>query len=308
MNYRLLIFSLIVIFVISCKPQLPEDQQNLVDLESAINANPTKENVNKYLTALTTFIADHKSEEDKVKDFLEKGVNTSLEHGQSSRAAGFLQALIRNYFDSENTDAHIWSLAEIMEKLRKPHVANILYNGLSKHFPTFEKSEEAKNKFAAGFSNVDTFMTKSFNQVFEDPDKFGVNQRAALRFVDVAEAYALVNPKNESTPGKLYQASEIARSIRTFQKALNLYDWILDKYPNYEKGGTVMFLKGFVLENELEQLELAKSVYEDFLQKYPDHDLASSVKFLLENLGKPDEEILEFIEQQKKDKTGGSDS
>ena len=292
----------LLLLQISCKPNLPEDEQKLVDLENAMNENPSRENVNQYLLALSTYVTDHKDDKQKSMEMLQKGVDIGNKHNQLSRSAGFLQALVRNYYDAEGTADNIWSLAEIMEKMRKTHVANVLYNGLATQFKDHSKASDAKTKYSSQFSNLDTFLVKNFNQVFEDVDKFGVNQKAALRYVDVAEAYALVNPKNPETPAKLYQASEIARSIRTFQKALNLYDWILDKYPDYEKTPTVMFLKGFVLENELKQLDIAKDVYDDFLLKYPEHDLASSVKFLLENLGKPDEEILEFIEQQKKEK------
>jgi TolA-binding protein len=82
-------------------------------------------------------------------------------------------------------------------------------------------------------------------------------------------------------------------------KAMSLYDWILDKYPNHEKSPTVMFIKGFILEQEFKQEDQARKLYEDFLKKYPNHEMASSAKFLLDNMGKSDEEILKGIEAKK---------
>ena len=62
-----------------------------------------------------------------------------------------------------------------------------------------------------------------------------------------------------------------------------------------------MFLKAYVLENNLNDIERARETYNAFLAKYPTHHLADDVNFLLENLGKSDDEILELITKKQKD-------
>ena len=138
-----------------------------------------------------------------------------------------------------------------------------------------------------------------FDQILIDPDEFGINKSAALQFVDASEALALVSPDNEFVPDFLYKAAEIARSMRTLPKAMSLYDWILEDYPEHEKAPTIMFIKGFIMEQDFKKVEEAKKLYSQFLEKYPNHQMAESAKFLLDNLGKSDEEILQTIETKK---------
>lgn len=299
MKYSGLLLLIGSLIFAACSPPLSEEEKKVIEFENEMTNDPSAENVTKYLAELTKFISNNKEDSDKIKPLLEKGAQVALEHKQGSRGVGFLQALIKDYPEDEANKDRLWTLAGIMDQLRKPHAAKTLYAGFVKSYPDDKRNNEAQSIYAPLFTDVDSFVNRSFNQVLEEPDQFGLNRTAALKYVDVIEAYALSQPNANATPEYLYKAAEIARSIKTFQKSLNLYDWILEKYPNFEKAPTVLFIKGFVLEDELGQMDLARSVYEEFLQKYPDHQMASSVKFLIENLGKSDEEILEFIEQKR---------
>ena len=62
-----------------------------------------------------------------------------------------------------------------------------------------------------------------------------------------------------------------------------------------------LFLKGFLLENDLKKPEKAKEIYESFMQKYPNHAMAKDVNFLIQNLGKSDKEIIEKINKTSED-------
>ena len=63
-----------------------------------------------------------------------------------------------------------------------------------------------------------------------------------------------------------------------------------------------MFLKGFIIENNIKDDSLALKVYQDFRAKYPEHNLADDAQFLIENIGKSDEEILQMIENKREGK------
>ena len=123
---------------------------------------------------------------------------------------------------------------------------------------------------------------------------------------------------------ELYTDAKAAEAIKDFQKAVELYEQVVDRFPTVataesslvrlsviynndikdprkaidayrrcysmfpssKQAPTMLFLTGFVFNNELHMLDSARIVYETFLQKYPDNDLAASAKFELETLGK----------------------
>jgi len=188
-----------------------------------------------------------------------------------------------------------------MNSLNKKHAAQIIYRNYKELYGGAPINERLENVLTEDSKDVNVFIDTLFQDIFKEPDQYGLNRAAALRFVDAVEAHALSNPCADGVAENLYRASEIARSIRTLPKTMNIYDWILEDYPDYEKTPTVYFLKGFILENNVEDDEAAKEIYQGFLQKYPSHDLADDVKFLLENMGRSDEEILEFLEQKQQE-------
>ena len=82
---------------------------------------------------------------------------------------------------------------------------------------------------------------------------------------------------------------------------MSLFDWMIDRYPNYEKSSNALFLKAYLLDEEYDRKDEARVIYEEFLEKFPDHQLASSAKFLLENIGKSDAEIYEMITNKEEE-------
>jgi len=278
----------------------------LGSLESALIADPSADNVKAYIENAKTFIAENKENKATIKPVLQKAANISLEHNQPFSAISFLMPLIKDYPAGKNNSKNILELAKLMQKVKKNHVAITLYKSyLQNNNSTKDTALDQLVSTTSGSAEayVDTIMVS----IFEDPNEFGLNKDNALKFVDVAEAYALANPSKLMDPKDpnsfqaaqyLYKAAEVSRSIRTFPKTLTIYDWLIDTYPKYEKTPTVVFLKGFLLDNELKNLDLAKQSYEVFIERYPEHELASHVKFLIENLGKSDEEILDLITKQ----------
>lgn len=230
---------------------------------------------------------------------MEYGLKVSNDQHITTRKSGFLMALIKDDYANSSTADRIYELAQIMKKMKKNTVSNTLSKGLLTSFPDFKNANEAKALISDDIPNLDDYVAGLGKSIFENPDNTGINRNASLAYVDACEAYALSMPKAEKSPAYLFKAAEVAKSLRTFPKSLTLYDWVIDKYPNYEKAGTAMFLKGFIIENNLGDDVKAKEVYDAFLKKYPKHDLADDVEFLIENLGKTDEEILKMIESKQ---------
>lgn len=99
---------------------------------------------------------------------------------------------------------------------------------------------------------------------------------------------------------KLYQGRAIKNvdDKESFLKAVEYYQVVYNEYPDLKNndGDLVapgaLFMCGFLLANEINDIETAEKTYNLFLEKYPDHELAGSAKVELENLGLTPEEIL----------------
>lgn len=106
--------------------------------------------------------------------------------------------------------------------------------------------------------------------------------------------YSQFAPDAFFTLASLYQTLEgdSIQKLNNYEKALEYYNEIIEKFPNNEKTPQAIFMAGFVCAENLKDLERAKYYYKRFLKAYSDHELASSVKAELDNLGKPPEEIL----------------
>ena len=289
------------LLALGCKSETSNSPvDKLGQLESAIVAEPTAENIKIYLEEAKSFVTQNKDDRNKIKPVLQTASKISIDHNQPFSAISFLMPLIKDYPTDANASSHILDLAKLMQMVKKDHVAITLYKSYLNKFSSGQKDSALDQLVATESGTAETFVDTIMVSIFTDPNEFGLNKENSLQFVDVAEAYALANPSSNQSAQYLYKAAEVSRSIRTFPKTLTIYDWMIDDYPDYEKTPTVVFLKGFLLDNELKNLDLAKESYEMFIERYPDHELASHVKFLIENLGKSDEEILELITTQEK--------
>jgi TolA-binding protein len=289
------------LFFASCKnDKVANEKDNLSVGELAYNKQPTKENAETALSEVSNQIKENRDDPKIVKKLSERALDIARHNNLTNKQISFLLLLSKEYPNDPKAKTRLLELANIMYKINKKQAANVLYSGVLDRFADTDAAEEAKSKRAPEVSNVKQYLTKVGEDVFVDPDKFGINRKAAQSYVDACEAFALAYPNTKEAPEFLYKATEISRTLRTFTKSLSMYDWIIDEYPQYEKAPTAMFLKGFIIENELNNDEAAMKVYKTFLSRYPDHQLRDDVQFLLDNVGKTDEEIMDMIEKNKK--------
>ncbi len=288
----------------SCKSDTGTPSQTLDNgfsaLKSAYAKDPSQLTGTKLINSILESIKTEKNAGKKT-ELLEYGYKIASEQNIAPRAATFLFPLIKQSSGAD-TPLKIFDLAGIMKGMNKTSASDVLYRSLIDNHSDFNKIDEAKAALSESMTSVDDYIYKLGEQLFVDTDNTGINRGAAMKYVDACEAYALGYPDNEKTPEILFKSAEVAKSIRTFPKSLALYDWILEKYPNYDKAPTSLFLKGFIIENNLQDDAKAREIYDKFLADYPDHDLADDVEFLIENLGKSDEEILQMIEEKRKAK------
>ncbi len=298
---RYIILFAAVLFFISCKNEKVANQKDQLSTgEIAYNDQPTKEKAVTALSQVTDQLKENRDDPKMVKKLSERALDISRHNNLTAKQISFLLLLCKEYPNDDKAKDWLIELADIMYKINKKQAANVLYSGIIDRFENSDAAEKARTKRSAEAADVKAYLTKVGEDVFVNPDKFGVNRKSAQSYVDACEAYALAYPGTNEAPEFLYKGTEVSRTLRTFTKSLSMYDWIIDQYPQYEKAPTAMFLKGFIIENELNNDELAKEVYRTFLSTYSDHQLRDDVKFLLDNVGKTDEEIMEMIEKNKK--------
>ena len=111
-------------------------------------------------------------------------------------------------------------------------------------------------------------------------------------------SFASTYPVDEKSPDYLYSAATISMNFMDSHKAIELFNRIMDEYPNYEKKAECLFMTGFIYDNNLQDYDKAKDVYEEFLEKYPDDVFADDARASIDNLGKSLEEIIEEFERR----------
>jgi len=137
------------------------------------------------------------------------------------------------------------------------------------------------------------------DSLFSDETKM-VDRTMAGELIDKYVEYADAYPKDAETPEILFKAGDLSMNMNMPRKAIQLFDRIMNNYPEFEKTPQCMFLKGYIYENDLKDLKTAKQIYEDFLKKYPDDEFADDAEISIKNLGKSPEELIREFEEKAK--------
>lgn len=108
-------------------------------------------------------------------------------------------------------------------------------------------------------------------------------------------------PGDSLSPEYLFKCAEIAQGLRQTGQALSHYQRVINEYPEHEKASYSLFMKAFIYENTLMQLEQAKRLYQEFVDLYPDHELAEDARVSIEYMGKPLEELIKSWEEKNQE-------
>lgn len=216
----------------------------------AYNSKPDKETAKAYLDFLSE---RYKSSEDVdiKKNILKTSLSVSTEQKMTNKVVSYLLPLIKEFDDDPKFYDYIMQLADVMHGVKKYAASNTLYRSYLDHNPEGTSVERASANITEAIPNLDTFIFNLGKKIFEEPDKYGINEKSSRSYVDACEAYAMANPQSVMAPAYLFKSAEVAKSLRSYSKAMNTYDWIIAKYPDYEKTPTSLFLKGFMMENEM---------------------------------------------------------
>ena len=124
-----------------------------------------------------------------------------------------------------------------------------------------------------------------------------VDRKKAIELINLYTGFMEEYPDDSLSPEFLYKASDISMNLKRPVETIHLFDLLLTRYPDFDKTPTTLFLKAFVYEDQMYDLERAKKYYEEFLAKYPDSEFADDAEVSLRNLGKSPEELIEEFEK-----------
>ena len=291
---------LLVALVFSgCRNNNKNITPEILNLEDKIKKADQTELIDELNMKYIELLKDTSLELTEKKIITERALDFFTDVKRPSISSYYMYELLKNYRLANHRDRTKEFIRLIDENGNKEisKTMKILYSG---KYPDDKKFASTYEKEVAGKKiNFDDYLKSIAGRIYQDIEKTGqLNLIEARNYINNCEIYALVNPDDKASPGYLYMAAQIAQNIKMFVKTLELYDWILLKYPDFEKAMTSLFMKGFILDNELKRFDEARKVYNEFLMKYPKSDLVDDVKSSLEYLGKSDEEILKSIESK----------
>ena len=135
------------------------------------------------------------------------------------------------------------------------------------------------------------------DKAFQDVENFDTTM--ALALVNNYAKFAEENPEDDLTPNFIFKAGDLSMALRKSNLAIGYFSQIIENYPEFERLPYCMFLKAFIYEDQIGDLEKAKAGYEEFIRKYPDHDMAEAARFSIKNLGKSPEDLINEFEQNR---------
>lgn len=128
-----------------------------------------------------------------------------------------------------------------------------------------------------------------------------INNATANLAIKAYDDFVIIFPTDSLAPHYLFKAGEIATATKKYKQALERYQNITKKYPDYKYFRESLYLQAFLLDNFLNDDAGAKVIYEEIIAKYPATNYARDSKAAIDNLGKTDEQLIEEF-KKKNDK------
>ncbi|MCB0375255.1 MAG: tetratricopeptide repeat protein [Sinomicrobium sp.] len=292
---------LVILFfsLTACQNEQQHAQSEITKQETLIEDESDPEAAEQLIQQYLAYASTYPEDGEASARYLYRVAALQYRLNNFDAARSNLEKAIHKYYDHENTPKAVLLLGDIyQEKLHNKFASSVLYQSAAESMPSLAEEAEVAAMNKTGFGPVTQRLELIADNMYRDSTG-RVDLRLANDYITGTSVYALISPEAERVPEFLYKAGETARTIQAFGKAIELYDWLLERYPGYEKTPQAMFLKAFTLDNDLHRLDEARAVYEEFLAKYPNDEFADDTQFLLENLGKSDEEIISSFGAQQ---------
>ncbi|MDD4150582.1 MAG: hypothetical protein PHE33_11215 [Bacteroidales bacterium] len=128
-----------------------------------------------------------------------------------------------------------------------------------------------------------------------EPDREKALEMIA-KYLEYVEQY----PDDSLCPEYLFKSAEIAMNFSQPHNSIRYLTQIEDNYLRYPKYPTVIFMKAFVYDNHIKDIEKAKTYYLRYVEKYPNHTFVTDAKAAVMFMGLTDDELLKLFEDMNK--------
>lgn len=285
-----------------CTNQAGSNQSGnmIADLEKAVEGTSDKTKTQELITAYQQYIAEHPNDKETNASYFYRMAGLYFRQNQYPNAADALMKVLRFYKGTAVEAASLHLLGDIYsDNLNYPELGQDLYQYTRGSFPKYKDIAVIAKKNINNSRSISERIDEVANQIYSDSSGLP-NARMARKYIAACEVNAITRPGEPQAAELLFKAAMTARTTgRNPVQALDIYDWIYDQFPGYEKSYQALFLKAFTLDNDMKKFDEARVEYESFLEKYPNDEFAVSTKFLLDNLGKSDDEIIKQFEKNK---------
>jgi len=139
-----------------------------------------------------------------------------------------------------------------------------------------------------------------------EKDVFGSQSLDKDKGIEMINAYVEFSKKNPTdtiSASFLFKAAELSMNLQLGSQSIIYYDKIMKNYPEFNKVAECLFLKAFVYENQLQDMDNAKKYYSQFIEDYPNHPLVKDAEASIKYLGKSPEELVKMFQEQNQDTT-----
>lgn len=297
---RIYILLILLSTMFACKGgKSPEEKAVNVKIK-VYESNPSDSTAQNLIQVLSKYVEVHGLKDSTSARYLLRAARVSSAHDQWSQSLGFYKLYMINYPTRPDQANRLAEVITVMDTLQKPELSQILYRSFSERFNNDPRAATYQARIVKKEVSVDSLLKEIGLKMFND-SIYRLDENMARLYVDACEAAVMAQPDLPNAPEYLHRAAETARTLRDIPKAITLYDWIIEHYPNHPRGATSLFLKAFTFDNDLKDFENARIYYEEFLKKYPNNEFVESANFLLENLGKSEEELKEILEKKSKE-------
>jgi len=298
MRSTLIAATLLLFSLLACNQSGDPELKAIAALESEVNEGASAEKLEELVGLYEKYVAGHPKETETNANLLHKAAFLQYNNHRYQSAIKLLKEALYNYYSSDKTPESALFLASIYQKhMDNPVAAHAGYFAFLQAFPGHPKAAFVRDSVLAQspdlFSEIDSLRSRIFD---ENANRY--NATVSNEFINTCEIYGLLLPKDPKTPDLLYDAARTAGYIRTYPKAVELYEWVYSGYPDYSKANQALFMLAFTYDDGLKDVENAKKRYQEFLEKYPSDDFADDALVLLQNLGKSEEEVMQTMERR----------
>lgn len=293
-----LMATLLLLSLWACTPDSNPELKAITNLEEEVEKGASNDKIEELMGLYEKYIAEHPDKVENNAQFLHKAAYIQYSGQRYASAVKYLKEALRKYYDSDKTPENALFLASIYKnQMNNPGVGDVGYFAFLEAFPNHEKAGFVRDSVLTRTIDLAATIDSLRSRIYDESAN-RYNAEVSNEFIATCEMYGLMLPNDEKSPDLLYEAARTAGYIRSFPKAVELYEWVYSSYPDYDKASQAIFMMAFTYDNEMRNVTKAKTLYEEFLKKYPTDDFADDAQVLLQNLGKSEEEILKNLQKK----------